>query len=147
MRTVAVISGISERTVTATDGVGVVVVTPHGELDLSAIASLDAALRSALNSAVSIARLSAQQAGEHTAQKSAQSQPRLIIDLSEVSVLATVVMGVLLDARRRCRDAGGAISLVVTDPGVESALVDAEVATLFDVAGGLAQALAHLTDH
>ena len=106
--------GISERTVPAADGTAAVVVTPRGELDLASIASLDSAVTSAL--------------------RAAGPQPRLIVDLSDVSLLQPVVVGVLLDARRRCRNAGGAMALVVAEPEIEAALVDTEVAPLFPAA-------------
>ena len=118
------ISGISQRTVTAPDGAGAVVVTPRGELDLGAIASLDSAVRSAL--------------------AAAGSPPRLIVDLSDVDVLAPVVLGVLLDARRRCQSAGGAMSLVVTSPEIGATLFDAGVEPLFEVADGLQDAMQRL---
>ncbi|WP_420622511.1 STAS domain-containing protein [Candidatus Poriferisodalis sp.] len=118
------ISGISERTVTAADGSGAVVVTPRGELDLGAIASLDSAVRSAL--------------------AAAGSPPRLIVDLSDVDLLAPVVLGVLLDARRRCQGAGGAMSLVVTSPEIGATLVDAGVEPLFEIASGIQDALQRL---
>ena len=119
------ISGISERTVTAPDGSRAVVVTPRGELDLAAIASLDSALRSALATAGSV--------------------PRLVVDLSDVDVLQPVVLGVLLDARRRCRTAGGDLVLLVTTPGVASTLIENEVDSLFDTASGLEAAIAGVT--
>ena len=119
------ISGISERTVTASDGSGAVVVTPHGELDLGAIASLDSALRSAL--------------------AAAGSPPRLIIDLSDVDLLAPVVLGVLLDVRRRCQGAGGRMSLLVTSPEIGATLADAGVEPLFEVVAGLKEAMQRLT--
>ena len=119
------ISGISERTVTAADGSGAVVVTPRGELDLGAIASLDSALRSAL--------------------AAAGSPPRLIVDLTDVDLLAPVVLGVLLDARRRCQGAGGAMSLVVTDREISATLVDTGVEPLFEMASGIQDAVERLT--
>ena len=119
------ISGISERTVTAADGSGAVVVTPRGELDLGAIASLDSALRSAL--------------------ATAGSPPRLIVDLTDVDLLAPVVLGVLLDARRRCQGAGGAMSLVVTAPEISATLVDAGVEPLFEMASGIQDAMKRLS--
>ena len=119
------ISGVSQRTVTAPDGSCAVVVTPRGELDLGAIGSLDSAVRSAL--------------------AAAGSPPRLIVDLSDVDMLAPVVLGVLLDARRRCQGAGGAMSLVVTSPEISVTLVDAGVEPLFDVAAGLQDAMRRLS--
>ena len=115
------ISGISERNITAPDGVDTIVVKPHGELDLSGVAAFDSALKSAMTTA--------------------GTQPRLVVDLSEVSVLAPVVLGVLLDARRRCRTSGGALSLVVTEPAVADALADTEIADLFPTAANLPQAV------
>ena len=102
------------------------VLAPHGELDLASIASLDSAVTSAL--------------------RAAGPQPGLVIDLSDVSLLQPVVVGVLLDARRRCRNAGGAMALVVTEPEIEAALVDTEVAPLFPTAPEL-QAAAKLVAH
>jgi anti-anti-sigma factor len=118
--------GITEQTVSAPDGSRAVVVTPRGELDLAAIASLDSALRSAL--------------------ATAGSPPRLVIDLSDVDVLQPVTLGVLLDARRRCRNAGGAMALVVTAPEIRAALADTDVAPLFETATELRTALAHVTE-
>ncbi|WP_419911352.1 STAS domain-containing protein [Candidatus Poriferisodalis sp.] len=119
------ISGISERTVTAPDGSRAVVVTPRGELDLAAIASLDSALRSALATAGSV--------------------PRLVVDLSDVDVLQPVVLGVLLDVRRRCRTVDVDLVLLVTTPGVASTLIENEVDSLFDTASGLEAAIAGVT--
>ena len=99
--------------------------TPRGELDLGAIASLDSALRSAL--------------------AASGSPPRLVIDLSDIDLLAPVVLGVLLDVRRRCQGAGGAMSLVVTSPEIGATLVDAGVEPLFDVAAGLQDAIQRLS--
>ena len=119
------ISGIAERTVTAADGTAVVVVTLRGELDLASIASLDSALRSAL--------------------ATAGAQPRLVIDLSDVDVLQPVVLGVLLDARRRCRAADGGVVLVVSAPGVAATLAETGVDSLFDAAAGLHAAIEDVT--
>lgn len=113
--------GIAERTVTAADGTAVVVVTPRGELDLAAIASLDSALRSAL--------------------ATAGTGPLLVIDLSDVDVLQAVTLGVLLDARRRCRAADGSLVLVVSTPGVAATLAETGVESLFDVTAGLPAAV------
>ncbi len=118
--------GFAERTMTAADGAAVVVVTPRGELDLAAVALLDSALRSAL------AR--------------AGTQPRLVIDLSDVDVLQPVTLGVLLDARRRCRAADGGLVLVVSAPGVAATLAETGVDPLFDTATELRAALAHISD-
>jgi len=120
-----VISGISERTITGADGSAAAVVTPRGELDLGAIASLDSALRSAL--------------------ADAGPQPRLVVDLSDVDVLQPVVLGVLLDARRRCLAADGAMALVVSTPGVSATLAETEVDSLFDTAAELPDAFAGVT--
>ncbi len=120
-----VISGIDERTVTAADGTAVVVVTPRGELDLASIASLDSALRSAL--------------------ATAGPGPQFVIDLSDVSVLHPVVLGVLLDARRRCRAADGGLVLVVSASEITATLVETEVASLFDTATELHSAIERLT--
>ena len=117
--------GIAEQTVTAADGTAAVVVTPRGELDLAAIASLDSALRSAL--------------------ATAGPQPRLVIDLSDVSVLHPVVLGVLLDARRRCHNAEGAMALVVASPEVAATLAETGVDSLFDTAAGLQTVIADVT--
>ncbi|WP_419863105.1 STAS domain-containing protein [Candidatus Poriferisodalis sp.] len=118
--------GIAERTVTADDGTAVVVVTPRGELDLAAIASLDSALRSAL--------------------ATAGTQPRLVIDLSDVDVLQPVTLGVLLDAHRRCRAASGSLALVVSTPGVAATLTETGVESLFEVASGLPAALRRVSN-
>ncbi|WP_323671592.1 STAS domain-containing protein [Candidatus Poriferisodalis multihospitum] len=118
--------GFAERTVTAADGTAVVVVTPRGELDLAAIASLDSALRSAL--------------------ATAGTQPRLVIDLSDVDVLQPVTLGVLLDARRRCRAGDGGLALVVSTPGVAATLSETDVDSLFDVTTGLPAALQRLSN-
>ena len=119
------ISGVSERTITGADGSTAVVVTPRGDLDLGAIASLDSALRSALAAAGTL--------------------PRLVVDLSDVDVLQPVVLGVLLDARRRCGAAGGAMALVVSAPGVAATLAETEVDSLFATAAGLQEAIADVT--
>ncbi len=118
--------GIAERTVTAADGTTVVVVTPRGELDLAAVALLDSALRSAL--------------------ATAGTQPRLVIDLSDVDVLQPVTLGVLLDARRRCRAADGGLVLVVSAPGVAATLAETGVDPLFDTATELQAALARICE-
>lgn len=114
---VVVISGITWQTIDTPDGAGAVVLTPRGELDLSSIAALDSAVTSAL--------------------RAAGLQPRLIVDLSDVSLFQPVVVGVLLDARRRCRQAEGAMVLVVTESEIGAALADAGVAPLFETAAGL----------
>lgn len=120
------ISGITQQTIDVPDGAAAVVLTPRGELDLASIASLDSAVASAL--------------------RAAGRRPRLIVDLSDVSLLQPVVVGVLLDARRRCRNAGGVMVLVVTEPEIEAALVDTEVASLFETAPGLHAATQLVSD-
>lgn len=114
------ISGITQQSVATPDGAEAPVLRPHGELDLASVASLDSAVTAAL--------------------RAAGPQPRLIVDLSEVSVLHPVVLGVLLDARRRCRNAGGALVLVVTAPEVATVLGETGVASLFDVTAELSAA-------
>lgn len=121
-----VISGVSYDAVTGPDGAAIAVVTPRGELDLAAIASLDSALRSAL--------------------ATAGRGPRLVIDLSDVSLLHPVVLGVLLDARRRCRAADGGMVLVVSASEITATLVETEVASLFDTVAGLHVAIERLAD-
>ena len=115
------ISGISSQTIDAPDGSRATVLTPHGELDVAAIASLDSAVRSAFDAS--------------------GPQPRLVVDLSDVTVLEPVVVGVLLDARRRCRKAGGAMALVVTVPEVAAILDETGVAPLFEMATRLEAAV------
>ncbi len=120
------IGRIAQESVTAHDGSIAVVLTPRGELDLSSIASLDSAVRSALTAA--------------------GSPPRLVIDLSDVDLLAPVVLGVLLDAQRRCRGAGGRMSLVVTSAEIGATLVEAGIEPLFDVATERQDAIGRLYD-
>lgn len=120
------ISGITQQTVDTPDGEAVVVLTPRGELDLSVIAALDTAARSAL--------------------AAAGMPPRLVVDLSDVSVLHPVVLGVLLDARRRCRAGGGRLALVVTAPEVAATLAETGVESLFEVTAGLRAAVQHVSD-
>lgn len=120
------ISGITSQTTDTPDGTVAVVLTPRGELDLASIASLDSAVTSAL--------------------RAAGPQPRLIVDLSGVSLLQPVVVGVLLDARRRCRNAGGALVLVVTEPEISATLADVEVAPLFETAPELQAAVQRMSD-
>lgn len=105
------IGRVSQQSVTAPDGSLVVVVTPGGELDLSTIAALEGAVSAALTSA--------------------GSPPKLVIDLSDVDVVHAFVLGVFLDARRRCRAASGSLTLVVADDGVASVFVAAGVDGLF----------------
>lgn len=119
------ISGITQRTVDAADGADAVVLTPHGELDLASIASLDSAVRSAL--------------------ATAGPQPKLIVDLSDIGLLQPLVVGVLLDARRRCRQAGGAMALVVTAPEISATLAETDVAPLFDIAAELQVAVQRIS--
>ncbi len=113
--------GVTEHALTGPDGVCVAVLRAHGELDLAAIASLDSAVRSAL--------------------AAAGPEPRLVVDLSDADMMQTVVLGVLLDARRRCRQAGGALALVVTEPAVLATLTQAGIASLFDIAVEVHEAL------
>ncbi|WP_419943751.1 STAS domain-containing protein [Candidatus Poriferisodalis sp.] len=120
------ISGITQQTIDTPDGAAAVVLSPHGELDLASIASLDSAVTSAL--------------------RAAGPQPRLIVDLSDVSLLQPVVVGVLLEARRRCRNAGGATVLVVTAPEISATLADVEVAPLFPTAPELHAAVQRVSD-
>ncbi len=119
------ISGVDRRTVTLADDCVAAVVTPRGELDLSTIASLDTAMRAAL--------------------ADAGTPPRLVVDLSDVSVLRPVVLGVLLDARCRCRAHEGSLVLVVTTSEVADTLAETDVATLFDTTADLPRALQRVT--
>lgn len=123
---IALMLGIAEHTVPAADGSAVVVVTPRGELDLAAIASLDSSLRSAL--------------------ATAGTQPRLVIDLSDVDVLQPVTLGVLLDVRRRCHAGGGGLALIVTAPEVAATLAETGVESLFEVTAGLPAAVQRLSN-
>ncbi len=75
----------------------------------------------------------------------AGTPPRLVIDLSDVSVLHPVVLGVLLDARRSCRRRDGAMALVVTTSEVAVTLATTDVEALFEVTPGLPQAMAQVS--
>ena len=118
---------IAERGVVGDDGATVVVVTPHGDLDLASLADLHAALGRAINTA-----------------GAPGGRPRVVLDLAAADVMHPVVLGVLLDARRRCRNAGGALALVVNAPEVSATLADADVVSLFDVFPGLQEAVGHV---
>lgn len=115
------ISGITQQVIDTPDGAAAAVLTLRGELDLSAIALLDAAARSAL--------------------AAVPAPPRLIVDLSEASVLHPIVLGVLLDARRRCRAGGGRLALIVTAPDIAATLTETGVESLFELTAGLPQAM------
>ncbi len=120
------ITDVTAQTVDAADGGAVTVLRACGELDLASIASLDGAMSAAL--------------------RAAGPQPRLIIDLSEATVLQPVVVGVLLDARRRCRNAGGAVALVVSGPEIGATLADMGVEALFETTNERAAAIRHVSN-
>ena len=115
---------IAERQVACDSGSVAVVVTPHGDLDLASLAELHAALGRAIRTAAS-----------------ADDRPRVVLDLAATDSLHPVVLGVLLDARRRCRAAGGVMALVVTAPEVSGVLAETDVAPLFETATELEAAL------
>ena len=108
---------IAERKVACDDGDVAVVVTPHGDLDLASLAELHAALGRAIRTA-----------------ESSGERPRVVLDLAEADVLHPVVLGVLLDARRRCRTADGRFWLAAVTDHVRATLAATDVEELFDFA-------------
>ena len=106
---------VSERQVTSDDGVTAVVVTPHGDLDMASLAELHASLGRAIRTA-----------------EAAGDTPRVILDLSSADSLHAVVLGVLLDARRRCSAADGMFRLSNLSADIRAALAAADVFPLFD---------------
>lgn len=115
---------ISERQATGDDGRTATVVTPHGDLDLASVPELHAALGRAIRAA-----------------EAAGGRPRVVLDLAATDSLHPVVLGVLLDARRRCRAAAGAMALVVAAPEISTVLAETDVAPLFETAVELEAAL------
>ena len=106
---------VSERQVTSDDGAAAVVVTPHGDLDMASVAELHAALGRAVRSA-----------------EAAADAPSVVVDLSSADSLHPVVLGVLLDARRRCRAADGQFRLSGLSAESRAVLAAADVLALFD---------------
>ena len=106
---------VSERQVTSDDGVTTVVVTPHGDLDMASLAQLHAALGRAIRTA-----------------EAASDTPSVVLDLSAADSLHAVVLGVLLDARRRCHAAHGQFRLANLTPEIRATLAATDVLSLFD---------------
>ena len=106
---------VAERQVTSDDGVTTVVVTPHGDLDMASLAELHAALGRAIRTA-----------------EAASDTPSVVLDLSAADSLHAVVLGVLLDARRRCHAANGQFRLSNPSADIRATLAATDVLPLFD---------------
>lgn len=106
---------VSERQVTSDDGTTAVVVTPHGDLDMASVAELHAALGRAIRTA-----------------EATSDTPSVVLDLSQADSLHPVVLGVLLDARRRCHAAHGQFRLSNLSADIRATLAATDVLPLFD---------------
>ena len=112
---------VSERHVTCEDGSTAVVVVPHGDLDMASLAELHTALGRAL--------------------RTAGDNPRVVLDFGAVESLHPVVLGVLLDARSRCRAASGCLWLTALTEDTHATLADTGVESLFDITADAETAL------
>jgi anti-sigma B factor antagonist len=111
---------------------GWTVVAVIGELDLSAVPRVRAALREVVAPAAG--------AGPGSA------PARVLIDLREVDFLDSAGLGVVLGAVRRIRGAGGAVVLVVAPSSSPALLLDAlGLAAVVPVASSLDDAMAGRT--
>jgi anti-sigma B factor antagonist len=65
---------------------------------------------------------------------------RIVVDLTAVTFIDSVGLGVLIEAQRRTRSAGGWMRLVCTDPGVLKVLHLTDLDDVFTVVGTIEQA-------
>lgn len=60
----------------------------------------------------------------------------VVVDLREVSFLDSSALGVLVGARRRCRESGGDLRLVIDTPRVRRLFDITGLNTVFDIVDG-----------
>ncbi|HXE71385.1 MAG TPA: STAS domain-containing protein [Candidatus Nitrosotenuis sp.] len=70
-----------------------------------------------------------------------QSRVRLIYDMRELSHIDSTGLGFLVWSRKRVRDQGGTLNLVISQPGVQRLLEITGLLRLFDIYGDIEEAL------
>jgi anti-sigma B factor antagonist len=70
----------------------------------------------------------------------AQGQPTVILDLLDVTFLDSTALGVLVGALKRCRELGGELHVVVTDPRIMKIFEITGLTKVFPIASSLASA-------
>jgi len=70
----------------------------------------------------------------------AQGNATIVLDLLEVSFLDSTALGVLVGALKRCRELGGELHIVVTDPRIMKIFEITGLTKVFPIADSLASA-------
>ncbi len=94
---------------------GVPVVTVKGETDVGTAPQLRTCLRNLVEA----------------------GHPSLVVDLRPVTFLDSTALGVLIGARRRCREAGGDLRLVIDSPRVIKVFALTGLTSVFETASTL----------
>ncbi len=101
---------------------GVTIVAVSGEIDVATAPPLRE-------------RLQAQSASGHST---------VVVDLSAVSFLDSTALGVLVGALKRCKEAGGDLPLVITEPRILKVFEITGLTDVFPIHSDVAAATAHL---
>ncbi len=70
----------------------------------------------------------------------AQGSSTVVLDLLQVTFLDSTALGVLVGALKRCRELGGELSIVVTDPRIMKIFEITGLTKVFPIADSLAAA-------
>ena len=70
----------------------------------------------------------------------AQGEATVVLDLLGVTFLDSTALGVLVGALKRCRELGGELQVVVTDPRIVKIFEITGLTSVFTIAGSLADA-------
>jgi anti-sigma B factor antagonist len=70
----------------------------------------------------------------------AQGEATVVVDLLDVTFLDSTALGVLVGALKRCRELGGDLHVVVTDPRIVKIFEITGLTKVFPIADSLAEA-------
>ena len=74
--------------------------------------------------------------------QSAAGQATVVVDLSSVTFLDSTALGVLVGALKRCREAGGNLPLVITEPRILKVFEITGLTDVFPIHSSVGEALA-----